>query len=149
MKMIDAIFKDILIINGIIITAKRHWGYSDEQIGLWLSGLLVEKSSFNDRRFWLLEHQNQVIGGTSVSCESEMNFELEDCWVLPEFMRLGAGKYMFNYVVEWLEANEAEILRIVADPHAEGFYRHMGAEFIEMKPSMPKGRQIPVFEYKV
>ncbi len=151
MQIKEASHKDISAMNDIVIAAKRHWGYSDEQMDLWLSGLLIDKTTFNDRKFWVLEHQQQIIGVASVSCHSKNSneYELEDCWILPKFMGIGAGKFLFDSIVGWLKQNNAKTLWIVADPNAEGFYRRMGAEFIRMKPSVPKDRMIPVFKYVI
>ncbi len=53
--------------------------------------------------------------------------ELEHLWLLPEKMGLGLGRALFEHAARRAASLGAEILRIEADPNAEGFYLRMGA----------------------
>ncbi|WP_070971168.1 GNAT family N-acetyltransferase [Vibrio sonorensis] len=144
MKIIEANVTDISDMNEVIVAAKKHWGYSQDQLALWLPDLLVNENTLKERQFWLLVDNSAIIGVSSVSQQTEEEYELEDCWVLPSQIGTGAGKHLFAHVVNWLQNRNAKNLTIVSDPSARGFYEHMGAELIRMKPSVPKGRVIPV-----
>jgi predicted GNAT family N-acyltransferase len=43
-------------------------------------------------------------------------------------MGQGVGRTLLEHVLETLEAGGAQRLQIESDPHAEAFYRHMGAK---------------------
>jgi len=135
------------VINRIILAAKRHWGYSEDLINVWKPELLMTPESFASKDVWLLAKNSKTIGVASISIISSQNFELEDCWLAPEYIGKGAGRFLFEFIINWLHKNNAVTLKIVADPNAAGFYEKMGANFVGMVPTKPKGRELPEFLY--
>jgi GNAT superfamily N-acetyltransferase len=53
---------------------------------------------------------------------------LEHLWVLPERIGHGIGRALFQHAVGRAATLGATSLTIEADPHAEPFYLHMGAD---------------------
>jgi predicted N-acetyltransferase YhbS len=54
------------------------------------------------------------------------------------------GAALFRHAVGVARDAGAGTLRIASDPHAEGFYRRMGAVRIGEVPSRPEGRTLPL-----
>jgi len=55
------------------------------------------------------------------------NLWLDNLWVLPEYMGQGIGKQLFQHALERSRLRGVSILKIEADPNAQGFYEKMGA----------------------
>lgn len=147
MKVIEATAQHIPAMNEVILAAKRHWGYSEELMSVWLPDLLVDQVILASRHFWLLEAEAGIVGVLSISVDEDQLCELEDFWVLPEFMGNGAGRMMFDFVQDWLRKQQLSELMIASDPNAKGFYERMGAVEVGFRPSQPEGRMLPLMRY--
>ncbi len=147
MKILRAEERHISEMNEVILSAKRHWGYGEEMMQVWLPELLVDEAVLASRHFWILEREGQLASVFSISMGDDQSCELEDFWVLPKFMGKGAGRIMFEFVVGWLREQRLVDLTIVSDPNAKGFYESMGAVEVGMQPSLPEGRSLPVMRY--
>ena len=71
----------------------------------------------------------------------------EHMWVRPKEIGSGVGRSLFAHLLEQLHAMGATRLRIASDPHAEGFYRRMGARRVGRVPSTPAGRYLPLLAF--
>ncbi|KZK96382.1 acetyltransferase [Pseudovibrio sp. Ad5] len=147
MNIIRARAQHISEMNEVILSAKGHWGYSQEMMDVWLPDLIVDAVVLANRHFWVLEAEGRIVGVFSISVDAEQRSELEDFWVSPQLMGRGAGRIMFGFIQNWLQDQQLPELVIVSDPHAKGFYERMGAEEIGFQPSLPAGRKLPVMRY--
>jgi GNAT superfamily N-acetyltransferase len=73
---------------------------------------------------------------------------LDHFWVQPERMGRGIGRELFGHAVGTARAGGATRLEIDSDPHAEAFYRRMGARRIGEVPADVDGvrRVLPRLE---
>jgi GNAT superfamily N-acetyltransferase len=129
--------------------AKKHWGYPDEWIALWQDALTITPEAINSRNFYVGRNEVAVVFLYSIRPVSATTYELEDCWMSPDYIGQGYGRILFQHLTGTLRSLGCERLRIVSDPHAEGFYRKMGAVRIGEQPSKPEGRMLPVLLYAV
>ena len=53
--------------------------------------------------------------------------ELEHLWVSPAWIGSGAGRLLFERAMDRAASQGAKLVKIEADPNAEGFYLRMGA----------------------
>ena len=76
---------------------------------------------------------------------------LEHLWILPEQIGHGFGRRLFMHAAARAAERGAGCLTIEADPHAEGFYRQMGAVRIGTATSTIDGgtRELPVLRFDV
>ncbi|MBB6523248.1 GNAT family N-acetyltransferase [Pseudoteredinibacter isoporae] len=146
MDVYEADPRDLKDINRIVIAAKRHWGYPEEWIQQWLPDLTVNESVLEERPFWLLKSEGSTLAVASCASLGEGLYELEDCWVDPACMGLGAGKKLLEFVLSHLQELSAKELLIAADPNATGFYEKMGAEACGFRDSTPEGRKLPLYK---
>jgi N-acetylglutamate synthase-like GNAT family acetyltransferase len=137
---------DIKVINRVIESAKRYWGYSDELMSIWLPDLLLKPEDFKLRNVWVLKKENEIVAISSLFFLSDGLYELEDFWVSPAFMGAGIGRKMFQFIINHLEDIEADKLVIISDPNAETFYNKMGAIKVDLFASKPEGRMLPIME---
>ncbi|MEZ9233868.1 GNAT family N-acetyltransferase [Vibrio amylolyticus] len=134
-------------LNHLIVAAKKSWGYSQEQIDMWLPSLIATETTLCDRDYRLARNDDgQPVFVYSLAALSSGIYELEDCWVAPEFKGHGYGRKMFEHMVQNLESKQAHKLEIVSDPNAEGFYRRMGAVKVGETLSSSSGRYLPKLE---
>jgi len=124
--------------------AKAHWGYSDELMALWADDLGVSSAFITHNHVVCAECDGDLVGFAAV-CEEDGAYELEHLWVHPTRMRQGVGSGLLAQAVTYLRAVGARQVRIVSDPHAEGFYLRLGARRIGQKESTKRpGRFLPV-----
>jgi N-acetylglutamate synthase-like GNAT family acetyltransferase len=87
---------DIKVINGLIESAKRFWGYSDELMDIWLPDLLLKPDDFNSRTLWVMKLENKIVAVSSLIFSSEDSCELEDFWISPCEIGKGFGRQLFS-----------------------------------------------------
>lgn len=160
-------------LTAIAHAAKRHWGYSDELIALWEEDLTVTPAFVTGHIVFCAVLHGAIIGfyalsrtnrkqigaaadfaescfgsGASVKSVQSMAeddaFELEHMWVDPYHIGAGVGRLLFDHAARTVQAMGGSVLRIVSDPHAEGFYLRMGAQRVGAVPSKPEGRLLPL-----
>ena len=123
--------------------AKRHWGYPDRLIRLWKAELTLTPDLVDRQPVYCAVCGSRVLGFYALSGRSATP-ELEHMWVRPKHMASGVGRSLFTHLLRQLHAMGAVRLRIASDPHAEGFYRRMGARRVGRVPSRPAGRYLPL-----
>ncbi len=130
-------------LTAISHAAKRYWGYSDELIALWDADLTVSPQFIDDHPVFCAVQSDAIVGFYALSRQGEA-FELEHLWVDPMHMGAGVGARLFEHAVRTVRSLGGSLLTIVSDPHAEGFFRRMGASRVGEAPSKPEGRTLPL-----
>jgi len=110
----------------IAFAAKRHWGYPERWIERWTAGLTIAPDFVRNNEVYAAIAGDETVGFYALVGEAP-EVELEHLWVLPQSMGSGVGRALFGHALRTAAAAGAEAVRIEADPHAEGFYKRMGA----------------------
>ena len=131
------------ILTRIAHAAKRHWGYSEEWIRLWRKDLSVDQTFIRGNRVFVATVVDEPVAFYALT-GSGREHELEHFWVDPEHMNKGIGRRLFAHAVKTARSSGADSIKIVSDPHAEGFYLQMGADRVGEHASQPPGRMLPV-----
>ena len=128
----------------IACVSKAHWGYSAAQINDWRRAFLTVTADY------ILAHSVWVAQDT---CGKPVAFAalerhctsavLEHLWVLPAFMGRGIGRRLFKRV-----AAEEPDFTFTSDPHADDFYRKLGAQKIGEVVSDSQGRWLSEFRFR-
>jgi predicted N-acetyltransferase YhbS len=65
-------------------------------------------------------------------------------------MRRGTGRALFEHSVNQARTAGFDLIKIEADPNAEGFYKRMGAQRVGTSVSEVEGqkRELPLMEYR-
>ena len=143
-----ALPSDASALTRVAHAAKRHWKYPEDWIRLWRDALTVTPGFVARHPVWCAIRGASMLGFYALSGVGPVR-ELEHLWVLPAHIGRGVGARLLDHAVVTLRAEGARVLRIAADPHAEGFYLAMCARRIGEVASTPRGRTLPVLVLEV
>lgn len=135
--------RDATALTRIAHAAKRHWGYPEEWIALWRADLTLSAGFIDAHPVYAAWRGADIVGLYALSCDGAA-VELEHMWVDPPHMGGGVGARLFAHAAATARALGGATLSIASDPHAEGFYRRMGARRIGEVASAPGDRRLPV-----
>ena len=110
----------------IAFAAKGHWGYPERWMELWRPGLEVSPGFVRDNEVYVAVSGEEAVGFYAL-VGRERGLDLEHLWVLPARIGTGLGRRLFGHAMARAKELGAETVTIESDPHAEGFYRRMGA----------------------
>ena len=117
------------ILTQIAFAAKRHWGYPEQWIQLWLPLLTVTPAFIEEHETYFAWTDGIPVGFCAISVEGE-RVSVEHLWVLPEHMGKGIGAELFSFMYSRCKELGARVLEIESDPNAQGFYECMGAKWV-------------------
>jgi N-acetylglutamate synthase-like GNAT family acetyltransferase len=112
-------------------------------------GLTITPVQLAEEEVVVAERDGEVLGFYALAL-SPPGGELTNLWVDPHHIGSGTGRLMFERAVATARARGVERLRIDAEPHAEPFYRRMGAVQVDSRPSQwIPGRSLPLMEIRL
>ncbi len=146
--------EDAPVLTRIAQAAKQHWGYPEEWMQLWRDDLTLTPEVLAEQTVYCA-WDNSIVGFYALSTAPlatsldagvpvTTEVELEHMWVDPAHIGRGLGRRLLEHAREQARRRGAHALRIVSDPHAEGFYRKAGAQPVGQVASVPPGRFLPV-----
>ena len=106
--------------------AKRHWGYPEHWIKRWQDDLTITPDYVAANRVYVAEGESDLLGFYALIMRKE-KAELDHIWVMPAHIGTGVGKQLFLHAMQIAAGERVSEVEILSDPHAEGFYRKMGA----------------------
>ncbi|MYD09830.1 MAG: GNAT family N-acetyltransferase [Chloroflexi bacterium] len=123
--------------------SKAHWGYPAAQIERWRGTFLsVTADYIAAHAVWSAVDQADCPLAFAALERASGCDVLEHLWVLPEFIGMGIGRRLFQQV-----ASESPSFTFTSDPHADAFYKRMGARVIGQVASDSQGRWLTKFRY--
>jgi GNAT superfamily N-acetyltransferase len=114
------------LLTQIAHTSKRHWKYPESWIQSWRAQLTITAEFVATNGVYVIEDEQAVKGFYGLVAKDATTW-LEHLWVLPEAIRRGFGRELFNHATEIARKRGAVEIQIESDPNAEGFYLKMGA----------------------
>lgn len=126
--------------------SKAHWGYDSQFMEQCREALTVRAEWI--RRGWVVvaELDGDVAGVAAIAPDGP-DFEVAVFFVDPPFMGKGVGGALFKALIARARLKRVGRLTILSDPHAESFYRKMGAQRVGTEPSDAiAGRSLPLLE---
>lgn len=131
-------------LTALCLKSKAVWGYDAAFLEASTAALTLTPESIERDLVWVAESGGRPLGVASIVVHGS-EAELDLMFVAPEQMRSGTGKALFDHVVKEARVLGAEILSIVSDIHASGFYECCGARYVRDVPSdaIP-GRMLPL-----
>ncbi len=138
---------DAAALTAIAFAAKRHWGYPETWIRQWTGQLTISPAYLATHPTFAAWENDERLGFGAVQLVAG-DAVLDHLWVLPAAMGRGVGRALFAHGEALARAGGATRLRITGDPHAEGFYRRMGATLCGRDPANMDGEErfLPRFE---
>lgn len=122
--------------------SKAHWGYSPEFLEIVRPILTFTEADLATRPVYVLELAGELAGLYRLAGDPPEG-ELDDLWLDPRFIGLGAGRRLCEHALQTAAELGFDSLWIESDPHAEGFYLALGATRIGERPSR-SGRTLPL-----
>lgn len=125
-----ALREEAVIVSTIAIKAKAHWGYRQEQLEVWGREFLTISSDYISAHYvWVACIDAVVVGFSGVSIH-DAEVGLDHLWILPAYISQGIGRQLFLYTAARIQEMGYPQMVFTSDPHADGFYRKLGAEQI-------------------
>jgi GNAT superfamily N-acetyltransferase len=148
MQIVRAEPKDADALTEIAHAAKRHWGYSERWIESWRDTLTIRAEFIAENVAWCVTEDARAVGFYLLTNESD-GLHLDHLWILPEAIGRGIGRALFEHAVEEARTLGHRLLKIEADPNAEGFYTRMGARRVGETVTEIEGqrRELPLLVY--
>lgn len=138
--IVRAMPEDAAALSVIAHAAKAHWGYPAHWLEEWREDLTITSAFIAENETFKALNDERVLGFHAL-LESSAAWRLEHLWVHTEWMGQGVGRALFRHAVAKARARGASCLTIESDPHAEAFYRHMGAARVGSVARKIEGRR--------
>lgn len=123
----------------IAYAAKRHWGYPEEWLHAWRTQLTLTPDYLRQHATFVAvgdAPDSRPLGFATFELPSATaEARLEHLWVLPAHWGRGVGRALFARIDAAAREAGATSLTITSDPHAEAFYRRMGAVIYGWQPA--------------
>jgi GNAT superfamily N-acetyltransferase len=127
--------------------SKAHWGYSAATLEKWRADLTITPEDIRQHPTYVAETGGRVMGFYMLHMAPPQT--LEHLWVRPGSLRRGVGTQLINHALALVGRGCS--IRVVADPHAAGFYEQHGGVRTDSVgapiPGMPE-RTLPVYEMR-
>jgi GNAT superfamily N-acetyltransferase len=149
-KIVRAVREDAVALTHIAVAAKGHWGYPQSWLRHWEEALTITPEYIERHPTYIATLGEAFVGFCALQFEPREPSEalLDHLWVAPSWSRRGIGRALFAHAKNVARQRHAKRLKIVGDPHAEGFYRRMGATLCgkEAAPMDGHARYLCLFE---
>lgn len=143
----------------IAFAAKRYWQYPEEYFDVWKQELTLTPDYILQNRVYIANVEEKVAGFVSIvevtadfyagELLIRQGFWLDHIFIQPEFIGKGAGSELMAFVTDWCKEAGISFLHILSDPHAQGFYDKLGAQFIKEVPSNIQGRNVLLYKLQI
>jgi GNAT superfamily N-acetyltransferase len=118
------------LLRDIEIASKAYWRYSDRFMDRFARVVSMSPEFVKKHEVWVLEDDEaQVIGFHGLIHRGKLVL-LDHLWLLPGHIGAGHGRRLFEHAGERARAAGGERLEWSAEPHAIGFYEHMGGRYL-------------------
>jgi pimeloyl-ACP methyl ester carboxylesterase/GNAT superfamily N-acetyltransferase len=136
-------------LSRLALRSKGHWGYDREFLRACEKELTLDGAQLARRPTYVLEHEGTIVGFHGLDLDAADGPELEFLYVEPASIGRGYGTTLLRHARAIARAHGRSKMLIVADPHADRFYRAQGAVPIGTRESgsIP-GRRLPLFSLR-
>lgn len=146
MNIQKAKIEDHIRLTEITKKSKAHWGYSEEQIEKWSDNLTITTYYIEQNPVFNLVDENQIIGYYSYIKLENHHVELDNLFLLPEYIGKGFGSFLMNDFLERMRNEKFKKITLDSEPNAEQFYQKIGFTKIGEFETSIKNRFIPIME---
>lgn len=126
MEIREAVVSEAEALSALALEAKARWGYSSAALESWRDQLRVSSADIASKPTFVGTINGEVAGFYSLA-PSKHAWELDNLWVVPQYMHRGVGRALLNHALELAFRGGASSIVVDADPNAEAFYLSCGA----------------------
>lgn len=132
----------------LAMRSKAVWGHDDAFLDACRDELRLSPAHLP--RTFVTCLRSTICGFATFSDIGDRRAELDALFVEPDAIGHGHGRALVQHVVGLLRADRFRVLEIQGDPHADGFYRSLGAVRVGDRPSASiPGRWLPLYELPI
>lgn len=137
------------VLSALACRSKGHWGYDPGFMEECRDELSISAAFIREREVYVLETAGRIEGYYSL-VRRDSDAGLDHFFVDPLALGKGAGRRLWNHAVERARSLGFKRLVIESDPHAESFYRRLGAERVgESASGSIPGRMLPLLRFEL
>lgn len=125
-------------LTALALRAKASWNYPAAWLARWEAELAFDPAYISAHRVRVAE-AGDVLAGVLALEERPDGWEIERLWVDPAAQGLGAGRALVDDAVAHAARERRGDVTVLSDPHAEAFYRRLGATRIGDVPAPMPG----------
>jgi len=147
------------VLTEISFASKRYWRYPEKYIDVWRDELTITNCYVINNDVYVLENNQQIVGYYSllnIKEDKELGGVilpggtwLEHMFIVPSYIRRSFGTELFSHAHKVCKNKGVNILYILSDPHAAGFYQKMGCSYVLEFPSTIAGRTTPLLTFDI
>jgi GNAT superfamily N-acetyltransferase len=126
------------LLTALTIRAEGSWGYADDFMAWANNAFTVTAAYIIEQPVFVLEAAGEIAGFygfRGALPELDLNYLM----VEPAQMRTGCGARLWRHAIATARELGATVLTVDSDPHAEPFYRAMGAVTVGEGPRHAPG----------
>jgi GNAT superfamily N-acetyltransferase len=144
MQILRATPEEAPVLKAIMVEAKAHWGYPAEWMARWLELVRITPTYLRNALPFKAVDAGEAIGWYALVQGHKMCL-LDHLWVTPSRIGTGVGRALLTHALAEARRVGARYVKLEAEPHALGFYQHMGAHQVGVVLS-GMDREIPVMQ---
>jgi GNAT superfamily N-acetyltransferase len=133
-------------LTALALASKAVWGYAAALRAQFLDELTITPAYIRSNSVLVAEDGGRdPLAVGALDPVTDALVDLDFMFVAPAAMRRGIGRALFERLVAEARARGFPRMKIVADPHAVGFYERMGAARAgEEESASVRGRMLPL-----
>jgi GNAT superfamily N-acetyltransferase len=141
---------EAVLLTELALRSKGHWGYDAVFLEDCRIDLTVTADYIATHPIFVLEENERVVGFYSFENRADNDVELMHLFVEPDAIGKGCGKRLWQHAVETAQQLGFHEMIIGSEPHAEAFYKSMGARRVgEIASIVREGRMLPLLRFTV
>jgi len=141
-----AAVEESAILQRLARASKAHWGYSARYMKLWNFDRTITPEFVEAHPTFCAVSTSQIQGFYALTDEDGFK-KLKHMWVHPQHLGAGVSEKLLHHALSLVGRLGAPRMKVVAEPHAEGFYRRMGGRRIAKKYSLRLGQEFPILMF--
>ncbi|HLB09681.1 MAG TPA: GNAT family N-acetyltransferase [Gemmatimonadaceae bacterium] len=107
--------------------SKASWGYPISWMDAWAPELTITPGYLELHRVTVACGARDIVGMCAIE-DHDDHWMLEHVWVSPRVYRRGVGRILVLDALNAAHRRAAVPVRLLADPFAQDFYAHLGAQ---------------------
>ncbi len=136
------------LLTELALRSKGHWNYDAEFLEDCRVDLTITPGYVASHPVFVVEERESLVGFYSLEKQADFDVELMHLFVEPSAIGGGHGKRLWQHAVETASQLGFRELVIGSDPHAEAFYKAMGARRVgEVASIVRPGRLLPLLRF--
>ncbi len=143
-----AVPEQALLLSDLAMRSKAYWGYDEQFLEACRDDLRITSKYIATCHVYVLRLDDRIIGFYGLRWHPDNTIELADLFIDPEFIGQGYGSQLWQHAVQLADRLGCQALFVSSDPHAEDFYKKMGAQRVgEVYSTAITGRVLPLLQY--